>query len=200
MTPITDIETLEAHYNDPVPASLTKVVQQMTPLYRQWINTSRFTVLSTVGPEGTDASPRGDDGPVVHIADDKTLWLPDWRGNNRIDCLRNIIRDSRVSLMFLVPGCTNVVRINGSAILTADEPCRAHFARKDILPATVTVITITEMYFQCAKAILRSRLWSGADDSDQVPSAGQFIKEQKSDFASEAYDSGYADYAKPRMW
>lgn len=200
MTPITDIETLETHYSDPVPASLTKAVQQMTPLYRQWINASRFTVLSTVGPEGTDASPRGDDGPVVHIADDKTLWLPDWRGNNRIDCLRNIIRDNRVSLMFLVPGCTNVVRINGSAFITADEPCRAHFARKTILPATVTVITITEMYFQCAKAILRSKLWSGADDSDQVPSAGQFIQEQKSDFAAETYDSGYADYAKPRMW
>jgi PPOX class probable FMN-dependent enzyme len=200
MTPITDIGSLQTHYNDPVPASLTKVVQQMTPLYRQWISQARFTVLSTVGPEGTDASPRGDDGPVVHIADDRTLWLPDWRGNNRIDCLRNIVRDNRVSLMFLVPGCNNVVRINGTAIITADEQCRAHFKRKTILPVTVTVITITEMYFQCAKAILRSRLWSGEDDSDQVPSAGQFIKEQKSDFEAEAYDSGYAEYAKPRMW
>jgi len=200
MTPITDIETLETHYNAAVPASLTKVVQKMTPLYRQWISASRFTVLSTVGPEGTDASPRGDDGPVVHIADDHTLWLPDWRGNNRIDCLRNIVRDNRVSLMFLVPGCNNVVRINGTAILTADQPCRAHFERNNILPATVTVITITEMYFQCAKAILRSKLWNGEDESDQVPSAGQFIKEQKSDFEAAAYDSGYAEYAKPRMW
>jgi PPOX class probable FMN-dependent enzyme len=200
MTPITDIETLEAHYNDPAPTSLTKVVQKMTPLYRQWINASRFTVLSTVGPEGTDASPRGDDGPVVHITDEQTLWLPDWRGNNRNDCLRNIVRDNRVSLMFLVPGCNNVVRINGTAIITADKQCRAHFERNNILPATVTVITISEMYFQCAKAILRSKLWSGEDESDRVPSAGQFIKEQKNDFEAAAYDSGYEEHAKPRMW
>ena len=153
-----------------------------------------------MGPEGTDASPRGDDGAVVHIADDRTLWLPDWRGNNRIDCLRNIVRDNRVSLMFLVPGCNNVVRINGTAILTADDQYRAQFERKNTLPATVTVVTITEMYFQCAKAILRSKLWSGEDESGQVPSAGQFIKEQKNDFEAETYDSGYAEYAKPRMW
>lgn len=200
MKPISNIDDLQTHYNEPVPASLTKVADQMTPMYRQWINQARFTVLSTVGPEGTDASPRGDDGSVVHIADDKTLWLPDWRGNNRIDCLRNIVRDNRVSLMFMVPGCNNVVRINGTAYLTADEQAREHFKRKNILPATVAVITIDEMYFQCAKAIMRSKIWNGEDESKSVPTAGQFIQEQKKDFEGEAYDKGYAEYAKPRMW
>jgi uncharacterized protein len=104
----------------PSPTSLAKVARRLTPLYRRWIEAARFCVLSTVGPEGTDGSPRGDDGPVVRVVDDRTLWLPDWRGNNRIDSLRNIVRDGRVSLMFMVPGSNNVVRVNGRAVLTDD--------------------------------------------------------------------------------
>ena len=121
MQTITSTNELEEIYGAPVPQSLTKVTSHLTPLYRDWIGAARFLVLSTIGPEGTDASPRGDDGPVVHMADSRTLWLPDWRGNNRIDSLRNIVRDPRVSLMFMVPGCNNVVRVNGTAVLTADE-------------------------------------------------------------------------------
>jgi hypothetical protein len=172
----------------------------MTPMYRQWIEASRFAVLSTVGPEGTDASPRGDDGPVVCIVDDKTLWLPDWRGNNRIDSLRNIVRDNRVSLMFLVPGCNNVVRINGIAKLTADQAVTETFEQKSRHPKVVVVVTIGEMYFQCAKALLRSKLWLSDDESDLVPTAGQFIREMDEGFDAESYDSGYAENAKARMW
>lgn len=200
MKKIDTIEDLEALYDDAVSASLTKVVHQMTPLYRQWIEASRFVVLSTVGPEGTDASPRGDDGPVVKIADDVTLYLPDWRGNNRLDSLRNIVRDGRASLMFMIPGCKNVVRINGSAVLTADPDLTHIFKKKGKLPNTVIVFRIMEMYFQCAKAIMRSNIWSGIDESQGVPTAGEFVKEVKPDFDGAAYDAGYAEYAKPRMW
>jgi len=201
MQKITDTETLEQIYGTPVPQSLTKVASHLTPLYREWISAARFVVLSTIGPEGTDASPRGDDGPVVHIAADRTLWLPDWRGNNRIDSLRNIVRDPRVSLMFMVPGCNNVVRVNGTAFLTADEGLRNHFARKSLRPATVAVITIEELYFQCAKALMRSRLWDQQEaDRPAVPTAGQFLQEQEAAFEAEAYDAGYAEYAKSRMW
>ena len=200
MKPIKDIETLEALYDDAVPASLTKVARQLTPLYQQWIEASRFVILSSVGPEGTDASPRGDEGAVVRITDKKTLMLPDWRGNNRIDTLRNIVRDERVSLMFMVPGSKNVVRINGTAILTADPMVTKTFEKKQMRPKTVIVITIGEMYFQCAKALMRSALWTSPDESKKVPSAGQFIKEMMSDFDAETYDTGYNDYAKDRMW
>lgn len=200
MEPIEDIAALEALYGDAVPASLDKVAQRMTPHYRRWIEASRFVVLSTIGPEGADGSPRGDDGMVVRIADDATLMLPDWRGNNRIDSLRNIVRDGRVSLMFMVPGCANVVRVNGAAILTADEAVTSSFEKNGKTPKSVIVITIHEMYFQCAKAIMRSRIWAGADESAGLPSAGDFIKEFKAGFDGAGYDKGYAKYAKERMW
>lgn len=200
MNPITDERVLDELYETAVEISLTKVARKMTPLYRQWIDASRFLILSSVGPEGTDASPRGDDGPVVEIADDHTLLLPDWRGNNRIDSLRNIVRDPRVSLMFMVPGCNNVVRINGKAILTADAEVLARFEKKNILPKTVIAVTIDEMYFQCAKALMRSRLWTSDDEGGRVPTAGDFVKAVHNDFDAENYDSTYADYAKPRLW
>lgn len=131
---IESTEALEALYDAPVPAALTKVVHRMTPLYRQWIAASRFVVLSTVGPDGTDATPRGDDGPVVRVVDARTLWLPDWRGNNRLDSLRNILRDGRVSLMFMVPGSQNVVRVNGRAVVTADPDITGTFEQRSKHP------------------------------------------------------------------
>ncbi len=198
MTTVTTIEELETLYGAPVPASLTKVTKSMTPLYAQWINAARFVILSTVGPEGTDASPRGDVDPVVRVADASTLLLPDWRGNNRIDSLRNLVRDPRASLMFLVPGCNNVVRVNGRAVVSADPGLRASFEKQGKQPATVIVLTIEEMYFQCAKAVMRSDLWG--DQRPDVPTAGQFIREMKDGFDADSYDNGYAEYARDRMW
>ncbi|MGI3186179.1 pyridoxamine 5'-phosphate oxidase family protein [Nioella aestuarii] len=200
MQTIDRVEDLETLYGDPVPTSLTKVTDRMTPRYRQWIEAARFVVVSTVGPEGADGSPRGDDGPVVRIVDDKTLWLPDWRGNNRIDTLRNIMRDGRISLMFMVPGSNNVVRVNGRAVLTADTEVTASFDRKGIHPKSVIVVTLDEMYYQCAKAIMRSGLWTRGDDSEKVPTAGQFVKERDQDFDGETDDATYPEYAKTRMW
>ena len=109
---IADIDALEALYGTPGQPSLRKVAGQMTPLYRKWIMASRLCILSTVGPQGTDGSPRGDDGPVVIELDPSTLAMPDWRGNNRLDSLRNIVSDGRVSLMFMIPGSNTVVRID----------------------------------------------------------------------------------------
>ena len=198
---IEDIAALEALYDRDInPLALDKVMTQVTPCYARWIEASRFCILSTVGPGGTDASPRGDDGPVARILDAETLALPDWRGNNRLDSLRNVVADGRVSLMFLVPGATNVVRVNGTARLTADAALCESFAKAGKMPRTVVLIRIGELYFQCAKAILRSRIWSGEDESLAVPSAGDLIKEFKTGFDAVSYDAGYADYAKPRFW
>ncbi|WP_368186419.1 pyridoxamine 5'-phosphate oxidase family protein [Aestuariibius sp. HNIBRBA575] len=199
MKKIETIEALEALYEPAVPGSLKKVARHITPLYRQWIAASKFCVLSTIGPEGTDASPRGDDGPVVLELDEKTLALPDWRGNNRMDSLRNIVRDGRTSLMFMVPGCNNVVRINGTAILTDDPAMTNRFEQAGKHPKTVILFSVDEIYFQCAKAILRSRLWTETD-RPVVPTAGQFLKELDALFDGDSYDAGYAEYAKGRMW
>ena len=199
MRKITSVEDLAALYGAPVETSLTKVTPRLTPLYRKWIDAARFVILSTVGPEGTDASPRGDDGPVVRMVDERTLWLPDWRGNNRIDNLRNIVRDPRVSLMFMVPGCNNVVRVNGTAFLTDDRQATEAFVQRGKHPKTVIVVKTEEVYFQCAKALMRSGLWS-RNDADGLPTPGDFVKAVHADFDAEAYDTGYEDYAKGRMW
>ena len=196
---VTDIAALEALFDAPLPTSLAKVAPRLTPLYRRWIEAARFCVLSTVGPEGTDGSPRGDDGPVVRVADDRTLWLPDWRGNNRLDSLRNIVRDGRVSLMFMVPGSDNVVRVNGTAVLTDDPAVTGTFAQGERHPRLVVVVTVGEVYFQCAKALMRSRLWSGEPAPD-LPTAGQFIRDADASFDAEGYDLTYPEAANARMW
>ena len=197
---ITTISELEALYDNASPASLDKVTPVITPMYRTWIEASRFCILSTVGTEGTDATPRGDDGPVVRITDSKTLLMPDWRGNNRLDNLGNIVIDPRISLMFMIPGNCNLVRINGTAKLTADPELCASFAKKDIHPRIVIVITVDELYFQCAKAIMRSGLWNGTDDTLNIPTAGDLIKEIQKNFDGETYDNSYLDHASQTIW
>ena len=145
MPKITTLEALHAHYEAPVPSSLKKVAQRLTPLYRRWIEGARFAVLSTAGPEGVHGSPRGDDGPVVRVVDETTLMIPDWWGNNRLDCLRDIVQDGRAALLFLVPGTNTTVRVNGRAFLTDDEDLRRSFAKGDRLPATVIVLEVAEV-------------------------------------------------------
>ena len=198
---LNSVEDLEELYGAPSKGSLIKVADHLTPTYRKWIEASRFCVLSTVGPEGTDGTPRGDDGPVVAILDPQTLALPDWRGNNRIDSLHNIVRDPRVSIMFMVPGSTNVVRVNGEARVTADDAMRALFVKEDKQPQTVTVIRIHEIYVQCAKAVMRSRLWTAGDESADLPSIGDMLKEMSAgEIGGETYDKEWPDRAKSTMW
>ncbi|WP_281984392.1 pyridoxamine 5'-phosphate oxidase family protein [Thalassorhabdomicrobium marinisediminis] len=199
MKTVTDIAELEALYDAPLQVVLDKVVTRLTPLYTEWINAARFCVLSTAGPEGTDGSPRGDVGPVARVVDDTTLHLPDWRGNNRMDTLRNIVTDGRISVLFIVPGATNVIRINGTAVLSDDPALTGTFEQGGKHPRTVIVITVGEVYYQCAKAIMRSELWTAAPRRD-LPTAGQFVKEQQADFDAEGYDAGYDARAKTRMW
>jgi PPOX class probable FMN-dependent enzyme len=173
----------------------------MTPLYREWIMASKFCVLSTVGPQGTDGSPRGDDGPVVLELDERTLAMPDWRGNNRLDSLRNIIQDGRISLMFMVPGSNNVIRVNGQAILTDDAELRARFEKKGRQPATVIVITIGEIYTQCARALMRAGTWSGTDESAGLPTVGEILAEMTSGEEGGApYDDAWGARAAKTMW
>lgn len=198
---LTTVEDLEALYGTPGAPSLRKVAGRMTPLYRKWIMASRLCMLATVGPEGTDDSPRGDDGPVVLELDPGTLALPDWRGNNRIDSLRNIVRDGRVSLMFLVPGSNNVVRVNGMAQVTADPDFLARFEKAGKQPRTVIVIKIREIYSQCARALMRAGTWTSGDESEGLPSMGDILAEQTAgEEGGQAYDEAWAPRAAKTMW
>ncbi|MEM7489095.1 MAG: pyridoxamine 5'-phosphate oxidase family protein, partial [Pseudomonadota bacterium] len=192
---ITDLDALHALYGTPGRASLDKVATRLTPLYRIWIEAARFCILSTVGPEGTDASPRGDDGPVVLALAPDRLALPDWRGNNRLDSLRNIVRDPRVSLMFLVPGSANVVRVNGRARLTKDPDLMDRFERGGRRPTTVIVVETGEIYTQCARAILRAGLWGDAAAPD-LPSPGDILSEMTSgEIDGARYDAEWPERA-----
>ena len=197
---IDTIEGLEALYGTPGAPSLRKVADHLTPLYAKWIERSRFVVLTTVGSGGTDGSPRGDDGPVVTALDVRTLAMPDWRGNQRLDSLRNIVEDGRVSLMFMVPGSNTVVRVNGQARLTADEGLRARFEQKGRQPATVIVIAIAEVYTQCARAVLRAGLWS-RDDAEGLPTPGEILAEVSGGQEGGAtYDAEWPERAARTMW
>ena len=197
---ITDIATLETLYGTPGKASLIKVADKMVPVYWDWIKRSRLCMLSTVGPEGTDCSPRGDAGPVVQLQDDKTLLLPDWRGNNRMDSLRNIVSDGRVSLMFLVPGSNNVVRVNGTAVVSVATDLIAGFSDRGNLPRSVIVITVNEVYSQCARALMRAGTWAAGDESQDLPSVGDMLKAMEAGFDGQAYDAAWADRAAQTMW
>ncbi|WP_293572769.1 pyridoxamine 5'-phosphate oxidase family protein [Phaeobacter sp.] len=195
------IDELEALYGTPGAPSLRKVAHQLTPLYRKWIMSSRLCMLTTVGPEGTDDSPRGDDGPVVLELDPDRLALPDWRGNNRLDSLRNIVRDGRVSLMFLVPGSNNVVRVNGTAQVTADPDLLQRFDKAGKRPRTVIVIEINEIYSQCARAFMRARIWTAGDESEGLPTVGALLAEQtEGEEGGRTYDEEWAPRAAKTMW
>lgn len=200
MRTIDSIEELEALYGTLGEAPLVKVTDRLIPTYRRWISRSRFVVISTVGPEGTDGSPRGDTDPVVQIADDRTLYLPDWRGNNRVDSLRNIVRDGRISLMFMVSGSNAVMRVNGNAVVSDDPELLAGFDRTGTQPRSVIVVTIAEVYPQCARAVMRAGIWAEGDQSNGLPTIGEMLAEAKSGFDGAAYDRDWPGRSVKTLW
>ena len=200
---LTTIAELEALYGKPVEASTVKEVDWITPHYRAYIEASPFASLATSGPEGLDCSPRGDKPGFVHVHDGKTLMLPDRRGNNRIDSLRNIVRDPRVALLFLIPGVGNTLRVNGRAHLSVEPTLLASFAVEDKAPRSVTVIEVDSVYFQCARALVRSELWNPARHIDprSLPSAGQILAALSQDrVGGETYDREWPGRATKTMW
>jgi len=202
MSLLTSLDALNAHYGTPGEASLIKEIGYLSPAYRQIVEISRFCALTTSGPEGLDCSPRGDEDPVVRIQDDRTLLLPDRRGNNRIDSLRNIVRDPRVSLMFMVPGWNNVLRINGEAVLSVDPDLLASFKKEGHMPRSVIIVSIGTVYFQCARALMRSDLWNPDTqiDKSDLPTPGKIMQEIKAEFDGETYDVEWPQRAKESMW
>jgi PPOX class probable FMN-dependent enzyme len=174
---IRDAAALRERYGAPSPASITKEVGFLHPLYAEFVKAAPFMTLATVGPEGIDVSPRGDAPGFVAIGDERTLYLPDRPGNNRIDSLLNVVRDPRVALLFLIPGVNETLRVNGTAEISVDPGLIARFPVGGKLPRSVMVVHIETVYFQCARALLRSALW---DPSRQVaretlPSSGAIL-------------------------
>jgi PPOX class probable FMN-dependent enzyme len=200
---IATIAELEALYGRPAETSLVKESDRITPAYRAYIDASPFVALATAGPEGLDCSPRGDKKGFLRVQDDKTVLMPDRHGNNRIDSLRNIVRDPRVGLMFLIPGSGNTLRLNGRARLRADAELLASFAIEGKPPRTVIEIAVDAVYFQCARAIVRAELWNPERHTDpkSIPSPGQILASLSQDrVGGEAYDREWPERAKKTMW
>jgi PPOX class probable FMN-dependent enzyme len=194
MTKVTTIEELDALYGAPVEAAIIKEIDHISDHYRAFIDKSPFVVMATVGPEGLDCSPRGDPAGFVRVVDRKTVMIPDRRGNNRVDALRNIVRDPRCALLFLIPGIGNTLRINGRAEIINDPALNESFAFKGKLPRTVLKVTSEAVYFQCPKALVRSRLWNPDVQiaRSELPSSGEILEAlSKGGFDGKTYDANY---------
>jgi PPOX class probable FMN-dependent enzyme len=188
---ITTIPELEALYGEINKGSLLKETSRVVPEYRAFIEAAPFVALATSGPEGLDCSPRGDGPGFVRVQDDKTLLLPDRRGNNRIDSLKNIVRDPNVALLFLIPGIGETLRVNGRAVISVEPGLLESFAIDGKAPKSVIAITVEAVYFQCARAILRSELWNPQKHvaRSSLPSAGQILAAlTENQMGGEAYD------------
>jgi PPOX class probable FMN-dependent enzyme len=202
MSIIATVEQLEAIYGHPNEASTVKVADRITPQYRVLIDKSPFAALATCGPEGLDCSPRGDLAGFVRIHDDRTPMMPDRRGNNRVDSLRNIVRDPRVALLFLIPGSGTTLRVNGHAWVSADPGLLASFEMDGKAPRTVIVMTVEEIYFQCARAIVRSELWNPDRrvDPRDLPTPGQILAGMSDDrVGGEEYDKAWPERARQSL-
>jgi PPOX class probable FMN-dependent enzyme len=177
---ITTTEQLEAVFPDaPVPNATTKEIDYINASYRALIEAAPFFALATCGPEGLDCSPRGDPAGFVRVADEKTLLIPDRRGNNRIDSFRNIVRDPRVALMFMIPGCGEVIRVIGRAAISTDPALCEQFVLFGKTPRVVLVVTVERVYYQCPKALVRSKLWDPSTwlDRKSLPTSGKILNE-----------------------
>ncbi|GJG96575.1 pyridoxamine 5'-phosphate oxidase family protein [Cupriavidus pauculus] len=200
---IATLAELETLYAEPGAASLAKEVDYLHPHYRAFVEASPFCLLSTMNDKGGDCSPRGDAPGFVQVLDERILLLPDRRGNNRIDSLRNIVADPRVGLLFLVPGVNETVRVSGTATVSTDPDLLARCVVQGKAPTTVLVVHIESVFFQCGRALLRSGLWS-ADaqiSRDALPSTGTILATLSQDaIDGVAYDRELPDRQRTTLY
>jgi uncharacterized protein len=200
---ITSEEQLDAIYGESPQSSRIKEIDHISDHYRAFIEASPFMVIATSGPEGLDCSPRGDPKGFVRVTDAKTLMIPDRRGNNRVDSLRNIVRDPRVALLFLIPGVGETMRVNGRAVLSTDQSLRESFTMQGKVPACVIVVTAERVYPQCPKALVRSRLWDPAMQIPRsaLPTMGQMLEAiTKGGLDGGSYDAAYPERLKTTIY
>lgn len=206
MQTITSIEALEAVYGPPVDRAYWKEIDHINDHYRQFIEASPFIVMATYGEKGIDCSPRGDPAGFVRVEDEKHLLIPDRRGNNRLDSLRNLIHNPQVGLIFLVPGAGETIRVSGTADIIVDEELCGSFSIHGKPATSVLRINVEKAYFQCQKAIVRSKLWDADSQVDrkELPSAGDMVKVfaqmQKIDFDGAKYDKEYPEHMKKTIY
>jgi uncharacterized protein len=200
---ITTLEQLTSLYGEPGAMSLHKELDHVSDHYRAFIDASPFVIVATSGPEGLDCTPRGDPAGFVRVVDRTTLMLPDRRGNNRVDSLRNLLVDPRIALLFLIPGVGETLRVNGRAIISIDPELCASFAMEGKPARSVIVVSAERVYFQCPKALMRSLLWDPSRHVDRrsLPSAGQIMAAiRPSEIDAAAVDRSYPERLKQTIY
>jgi uncharacterized protein len=200
---VTTMDALERLYDEPYGPSLVKETDRITAAYRALIEAAPFFALATNGPDGLDCSPRGDPPGFVRVVDEKTLVIPDRRGNNRIDSMRNLIHDPRVALLFLIPGVGETMRVIGRAKISTDSELCASFAMNGKTPVAVLVVTVERAYYQCTKAIIRSKLWDPATQVERssLPTPGKILAEiTDGKMGGEAHDRAAPERIKATIY
>lgn len=200
---IRDQAALDAIYGESPIGAIAKEVTYIHPHYRAMIEASPFVVIATSGPEGLDCSPRGDPAGFVHVLDEKTLLIPDRRGNNRIDTLRNIIRDDRIALLFLIPGVGETLRVNGRASISVAPELIGRFPYRGTLPRSVIIVRAENVYFQCPKALVRSELWNPEKHISRksLPSTGTILADiTAGKVGGEQYDRDYPERLRTTIY
>ena len=201
---ISDEAALTALYGESSAGAIAKEIDYIHPHYQAMIEASPFMVLATSGPGGLDCSPRGDPvGSFVQVLDEHTVLIPDRRGNNRLDSLKNIVADPRVALLFLIPGVGETVRINGRAAISTDPALLERFPFRGTLPRSVIVVTAERVYFQCPKALVRSELWNPARQIDRkaLPTTGTILADITAGKVGGAqYDQEYPERLRTTLY
>jgi PPOX class probable FMN-dependent enzyme len=200
---ITTMEQLQALYGEKMAAAVVKEIDYINDSYRKLIEAAPFLAVATSGPEGLDCSPKGAARGFVRILDDKTIAIPDRPGNNRIDGFRNIVRDPRIALLFLIPGVGETLRINGRASISIDPELMQSFAVNGKLPRCVLIVHVETIFFHCSKAIVRSKLWDEATKIDRksLPSTGTIVAElSHGKLGGEAYDRAMPERIKAQLY
>jgi len=200
---LTTIEQLEALYGKPHGPAIVKEIDHINDNYRKLIEAAPFVAIATSGPEGLDCSPKGDPAGFVQVLDAKTVAIPDRPGNNRIDGFRNIVRDPRIALLFLIPGVGETLRVNGRAAISVAPDLLQRFAINGKLPRSVMLVQIEAVFFHCSKAIVRSKLWDEATKIDRksLPSTGTIIAElSRGVLGGEAYDREMPERIKAQLY
>ena len=200
---VTDAAALRTLYGEPSEGAIAKEVDYVHPHYRAMIEASPFMVMATSGPDGLDVSPRGDPPGFVVVEDEKTLLIPDRRGNNRTDSLGNLIADPRIALLFLIPGVGETLRVNGRAEISVDPDLLARFPAQGKLPRSVIVVHVERVYFQCPKALVRSDLWNPLKHVERrsLPSSGTILADiTRGRVGGPEYDAAYPERLKATIY
>ncbi len=177
---IADLDSLRATYDPVIERARLKTLRALDRHCRAFIALSPFVCLGTSSEDGADVTPRGDKPGFVRVVDDSTLAIPDWRGNNRLDSLSNIVSNPQVGLLFLIPGVDETLRVNGVARISRDAKLLAGWEANGKRPTSALVVEVREAFLHCGKALIRSKLWHHDSRVNRaaLPSYGQMLKDQ----------------------